>query len=72
MLDRVAIPGEVPFGVLLMWPAVHLGQGFARLAVDEESNAGILQHPGGSDAADLIRDDRARCSQGGRGHGVNP
>ncbi|MFF4546867.1 methyltransferase, FxLD system [Streptomyces sp. NPDC001435] len=53
----VTIPGDVPFDMLLLWLANHLGDGFARLAVDADLDTGLLHRSGGWDTAALIRDD---------------
>ncbi|GGZ93023.1 methyltransferase, FxLD system [Streptomyces bluensis] len=53
----VTIPGNVPFDMLLLWLATHLGNGFARLAVDADLDTGILHRPKGWEAAALVRDD---------------
>jgi protein-L-isoaspartate(D-aspartate) O-methyltransferase len=55
-LTGVTIPGIVPFDLLLLWLATHL-DGSARIAVDSSLDTGILERPGGWDAAALVRDD---------------
>ncbi|MFF4802265.1 methyltransferase, FxLD system [Streptomyces sp. NPDC001351] len=53
----VTIPGNTPFDMLMLWLATHIEGGFARLAVDEGLDTGLVERPGGWDAATLIRDD---------------
>ncbi|MCX4760237.1 methyltransferase, FxLD system [Streptomyces sp. NBC_01275] len=52
----VTVPGDVPFDMLLLWLATHLGDGFARIAVDADLDTGVLHRPGRWDAAALVRD----------------